>query len=415
MLQSQLFSKTARQVASEEQSTNARLLTQAGYIDKQMSGAYSYLPLGLRVFNKICQIIREEMNAVGGQELVMTSLQPKELWQTTDRWVTPEEIMYKFEEKSGASVGLAWTHEEPITQIAKRFISSYRDLPKYVYQLQTKFRNEPRAKSGIMRTREFVMKDLYSFHTTEEDLDAYYEKVKQTYLKVFERCGLKALVVEASGGAFTKKYSHEFQVLTEAGEDYVIYCPNCSYAQNLEVAKGQAGEECVNCHQTKLLKGKSVEVGNIFKLGTKFSESLKLYYSDEAGELKPVIMASYGIGPGRVMGTIVEVFNDEAGIMWPEAVAPFKIHLLNLGKEAGVSQSAQELYTLLSKAGVEVLYDDRDESAGVKFKDADLLGMPWRVIVGQKNLPKVELKARNSQESILLTVSEVLNKFSVQS
>ncbi len=414
MLQSQLFTKTARQVAGEELSINARLLSQAGYIDKQMSGAYSYLPLGLKVFNNICRIIRQEMDAIGGQEMIMTSLQPKELWETTNRWETPEQIMYKFEEKSGTSVGLAWTHEEPVTQIAKRFISSYRDLPKYVYQLQTKFRNEPRAKSGIMRTREFVMKDLYSFHTTDADLDNYYEQVKQAYLRVFSRCGLKALVVEASGGAFTKKYSHEFQVLTEAGEDYVVYCPNCWQAQNLEVAKGKEGEDCFSCHQAKLVKGKSVEVGNIFKLGTKFSESLKLFYSDESGQLKPVIMASYGIGPGRVMGTIVEVYNDDNGIIWPEEVAPFKVHLLSLGNDEQVVTEATTLYNKLKQAGVEVLYDDRDESAGIKLKDADLLGMPFRVVVGAKSLPKVELKARNSKEFFLVTTEELVNKFSVQ-
>lgn len=413
MRQSQLFSKTSRHVSADETSVNARLLTQAGFIDKQMAGAYSYLPLGDRVFKKIEQIIREEMNAIGGQELTMTALQPKELWQTTNRWDTPEHIMYKFEDKGASAVGLAWTHEEAITQIAKRFINSYRDLPRYVYQLQTKFRNEPRAKSGILRTREFVMKDLYSFHATEADLDAYYEKARQAYEKIFSRCGLESLVVEASGGAFTKKYSHEFQVLTEAGEDQIIYCSACKYAQNREVAKGQAGEACPACGAAKLALGKSIEVGNIFKLGTKFSEDFKLFFTDEQGKPQPVIMASYGIGPGRVMGAVVEVHHDDAGIIWPETVAPYAVHLLSLG-EGEVAQQANSLYEKLSAAGVEVLYDDRAESAGVKFKDADLIGLPWRAVVSKQTAGKVELKSRREPKAATVTTEQLLNKFVVQ-
>lgn len=393
---------------------NARLLTQAGFIDKQMAGIYSFLPLGYRVFKKIEQIIREEMDAVGGQEMVMTALQPKELWEVTKRWDTPEEIMYKFEQEGSSDVGLAWTHEEAITRIAKRFISSYRDLPRYVYQLQTKFRNEPRAKSGIIRMREFVMKDLYSFHTSEADLDAYYEQVKQAYLKVFSRCGLQAMVVEASGGAFTKKFSHEFQVLTEAGEDRTVYCTGCQYAQNNDVAKGKAGEKCPACGQVELKEGKSVEVGNIFKLGTKFSEDFKLYYTAEDGSMKPVIMASYGIGPGRVLGTIVEVNHDEAGIIWPESVAPYRLHLISLGKDPEVIKVAAGLYQSLVSRGCEVLYDDRDESAGIKFKDADLIGLPWRAVVSPKTGDKVELKARASNETQLITQEKLLNTFSVR-
>lgn len=414
MLQSQLFTKTSRNISADEVSINAKLLTQGGFIDKQMAGVYSYLPLGWRVIDKINTIIRQEMNAVGGQEMIMTALQPKDLWETTDRWVTPEEIMYKMQEKTGQDIGLAWTHEEAVTQIAKRFISSYRDLPKYVYQLQTKFRNEPRAKSGIMRAREFVMKDLYSFHTDEADLDVYYEKVKEAYIKIFNRCGLKSLVVEASGGAFTKKYSHEFQVLTEAGEDYTIYCEACSYAQNRDVAKGKVGEDCPECKKAKLKENKSVEVGNIFKLGTKFSEAFKLYYKTETGENKPVIMASYGIGPGRVMGTIVEVHNDDKGIIWPESVAPYKLHLLALGNDESTMAKAKEYYNQLTQAGLEVLFDDREESAGIKFKDADLLGMPYRLVVSAKTGDKIEFKSRNSDEAELISIKELLNKFSVQ-
>jgi len=414
MLQSKLFSKTSRNTSTDDVSINAKLLTQAGFIDKQMAGAYSYLPLGYKVFKKIEQIIREEMNAIGGEEMIMTSLQPKELWEATGRWDTAEQIMYKFEPQGTAPVGLAWTHEEAITQIAKRFISSYRDLPKFVYQMQTKFRYEPRAKSGILRTREFVMKDLYSFHSSEADLDSYYEQVKQAYLNIFNRCGLQAKVVEASGGAFTKKYSHEFQVLTEAGEDYIIYCPACIYAQNREVAKGKVGEICPSCAGDKLLEGKSVEVGNIFKLGTKFSEALGLNFTDEAGLQHPVIMASYGIGPGRVLGTIVEVNHDEAGIIWPASVAPYLVHLIRLGDDQDLVKQADGAYRDLISAGVEVLYDDRAESAGVKFKDADLLGMPWRLVISSRTNEKFECKARANKDTDNLTLGEFLNKISVQ-
>jgi prolyl-tRNA synthetase len=415
MRQSQLFSKTSRAVSADEVSVNARLLTQAGFIDKQMAGVYSFLPLGYLVIKNIEQIIREEINSIGGQEMIMTALQPKELWQKTNRWQTPEEIMFKMTDPKGEPlVGLAWTHEEPITEIAKRFISSYRDLPRAVYQFQTKFRNEPRAKSGIIRMREFVMKDLYSFHATVEDMDQYYEQVKQAYLRIFDRCGLQAKVVEASGGAFTKQFSHEFQVLTEAGEDYIVYCQACSYAQNKDVAQAKVGEQCPVCGEVRLLMGKSVEVGNIFKLGTKFSTALGLVYTDAAGQTKPVVMASYGISPGRTMGTIVEVHHDDRGIIWPTSVAPYQIHLLRLGETSAVKQQANEIYKQLEMAGLAVLFDDRDESAGIKFADADLIGLPWRLIVSEKTGQKIEIKARGENEANLMTLSEILNKFSVR-
>ncbi|MFA4937253.1 MAG: aminoacyl--tRNA ligase-related protein [Patescibacteria group bacterium] len=414
MLQSKLFTKTSKNVPTDEQAVNAQLLIRAGYIDKQMSGVYNYLPLGWKVFKKIEQIIREQMDAIGAQEMEMTSLQPKELWETTNRWITPEEIMYKFEEKSGQAVGLAWTHEEAVTRIATRFISSYRDLPKYVYQLQTKFRNEPRAKSGIIRTREFVMKDLYSFHASETDLDKYYELVKQSYIKIFKLCGLEVLVVEASGGAFTKKYSHEFQVLTEAGEDTIIYCQYCKYAQNKEVAKGKTGDKCNFCNTGILQQGKSVEVGNIFKLGTKFSESLGLFYTNEAGKKNPVIMASYGIGPGRIMGTVVEVSHDDKGIIWPKTIAPFLVNLLVLSKDKKIQKKAFELYNFLLKNNVAVLFDDRLESAGTKFKDSDLLGIPYRIVISDKSGSKIEFKTRESPKTELITKQQLLNKISVR-
>lgn len=414
MRQSQLFTKTSRAVSADEVSVNAKLLTQAGFVDKQMAGVYSFLPLGFRTVKKIEQVIREEMNAVGGQELIMTALQPKDLWETTSRWQTPEEIMYKMHAAGEEPViGLAWTHEEAITAIARRFINSYRDLPRAVYQFQTKFRNEPRAKSGIIRMREFVMKDLYSFHRDEADLDNYYELVKAAYLKVFVRCGLNALVVEASGGAFTKKYSHEFQVLTDAGEDTIVYCKKCGYAQNAEVAKGSAGQPCPSCKQD-LAQGKSVEVGNIFKLGTKFSDAFGLTYTDESGAQLPVIMASYGIGPGRVMGTVVEVNHDNFGINWPKEIAPYQIHLVRLGQDEAVLQQAENLYESLTEAGMEVLFDDRSDSPGIKLKDADLIGLPWRAVISAKTDGKIELKKRGENNAILVSFNELLNTISVQ-
>ncbi|HBV33611.1 TPA: hypothetical protein DEB72_03810 [Patescibacteria group bacterium] len=413
MLQSKLFTKTSKTISHDDPSVNARLLTKAGFIDKQMSGAYSYLPLGFRVLNNIENIIRQEMNAIGAQELIMTSLQPRDLWETTKRWVTSEEIMYKFQEASGQAVGLAWTHEEAISKIASRFISSYRDLPRYVYQIQTKFRNEPRAKSGILRTREFLMKDLYSFHATESDLDDYYDIVKQAYTKIFTRCGLKTLIVEASGGAFTKQFSHEFQVLTPAGEDNIIYCDFCNWAQNKEVAQVKVGQNCPECDH-KVKDGRAIEVGNIFKLGTKFSEAFGLKYTDESGNSKLVIMASYGIGPGRVMGSIVEVSHDDDGILWPHEVAPFPVHLIAVGESDKVSKSAQEVYKKLTKELGEVLYDDRVETAGIKFKDADLIGVPWRIVVSEKTGSQVEIKARGDGKSELVSLPAALNKIIVR-
>lgn len=415
MRQSQLFSKTTRTVSADEVSVNARLLTQAGFIDKLMAGVYSYLPLGFRVFKKIEQVVREEMNALGAEELTMTSLQPKELWQVTNRWDTPEQVMFKLQEPKGdPTCGLAWTHEEAVTQIAKRFISSYRDLPRAVYQFQTKFRHEPRAKSGVIRTREFVMKDLYSFHATDADLDAFYERAKQAYLTIFSRLGLAALVVEASGGAFTKKFSHEFQVPSEAGEDTTVYCLTCKYAQNREVAQAKVGAACPACGQGKLAEAKSIEVGNIFKLGTKFSEAFGLNYTDETGSQHPVVMASYGIGPGRVMGTIVEVYHDEHGITWPAAAAPFLVHLVPLGESDDVGARASALYRELQRRQVEVLYDDRHESAGVKLRDADLIGCPWRVVVSEKTGERAELKARTAPQASLVSLPKLLNTLGVQ-
>ncbi len=410
MRQSKAFFKTQKDFPKDEVAINAQYLIRANYVQKLMAGVYSFMPLGLRTLDKIMAIIREEMNALGANEILMPALHPRSVWDATGRWETMKKIMYQFKDEGGHEFGLGTTHEEVIAPLAKSIINSYADLPLSAYQIQMKFRNEPRAKSGLIRGREFIMKDLYSFHADEQSLEDLYERSKRAYLNVFERCGLKAYVTEASGGDFTKNFSHEFQVETPAGEDETLLCRLCGFAQNAEIAEVKKGGRCPKCESGVLEKVKSVEVGNIFKLGTKFSEAAGLYFKDKTGAQKPVIMASYGIGVDRLMGTIVEVHHDEKGIIWPEAVAPYQAHLLRLGDEAEVQKFADGVYNELSAAGVEVLYDDRpDMSAGEKFFDADLIGIPYRVIASSKTMvqEKVELKKRNEKESKLMKVEEL--------
>lgn len=402
MLQSQLFTKTLKSVSKDEQSTNAKLLERGGFIYKNSAGIYTYLPLGYLVLNKIANIIREEMNAIGGQQMFMPALVEKKYLDDTKRWDV--NVGFKLEE---GNFVLGWTHEEVLTEIVTKYVSSYKDLPFYAYQIQTKFRNEPRAKSGLLRGREFMMKDLYSFHTTEDDLWKYYEQVKQAYSKIFERCGLKAVYTVAAGGDFTVSNTHEFQVLAEVGEDKVLVCENCDYAENGEISKLKVGDKCPTCGKGKIVEKRGIEVGNIFPLGTKYSEAFNLQYLDKSGKKHFVVMGSYGIGLGRVMGAVVEVYHDEQGIIWPESLAPFAIHLLDLGGRQG-----KKVYETLRKAGIEVLYDDRDESAGVKFADSDLIGIPWRVVVSEKTEKqgKVELKKRGEEKAELVSVEGLIAK-----
>ncbi|MBU1146526.1 hypothetical protein KKD80_03195 [Patescibacteria group bacterium] len=412
MLQSKLFYKTTKEISEEEKSINAQLLVRAGFVDKLMAGVYSFLPLGLRVLEKIKKVIREEMNAIGGQEILMPALTPKENWMKTGRWDTID-VLFKMEGSGGKEYALGSTHEEIVTPLVKKMVNSYKDLPVAVYQIQDKFRDEPRAKSGLLRGREFSMKDLYSFHADETDLDSYYEKAKGAYLKVFRRLGLDALVVLASGGTFSK-YSHEFQVLTESGEDMIFYCEKCRYAQNKEIAEYGAGDKCPKC-DGKMLEGKAIEVGNIFKLKTKFSEAFDLNFLDKEGKKKLAVMGCYGIGPSRVMGAIVEVSHDERGIIWPAEVAPFDVHLIALfgkdeGKNKKIEKEAEGLLESLQKAGFEVLYDDREEvSAGVKFGESDLFGIPLRLVISEKTLEKssVEIKERAEQRVELVKFNKV--------
>ncbi|MEK7129212.1 MAG: aminoacyl--tRNA ligase-related protein, partial [Patescibacteria group bacterium] len=399
-----LFTKTRREAPADEVAKNAKLLIRGGFIDKLQSGVYTYLPLGLRVLKKIENIIREEMDKAGGQELLMPSFQPKENWQTTGRWDSMDDL-YKVKDSSGRENALGPTHEEVIVPLAKQFISSYRDLPLYLYQIQNKFRMELRAKSGILRGREFMMKDLYSFHQNEKDLGRYYEIMKTAYENIFDKVGIggKTYLTFASGGSFSK-YSHEFQTATEAGEDTIYICQKCKVAVNKEIISEQ--KTCPSCGNTDLKEEKAIEVGNIFELKTRFSEPFNLTFKDRDGKEQPVVMGCYGIGLGRLMGAIVEVLSDERGIVWPEKVAPFKIHLLSLNK----NEEANALYEKLVSSGAEVLYDDRDISAGEKFADADLIGIPWRIIVSSKSLKEggVEVKKRTEEKERIISTEEFL-------
>jgi prolyl-tRNA synthetase len=387
MRQSQLFTKTRKEAPSDEVAKNAQLLIRAGYIHKEMAGVYSFLPLGLRVQNNIVSIIREEMHAIGGQELHLTALQDPKVWEASGRWSEREvDNWFKTRVKVGGEVGLGFTHEEPLTRVMKDHVRSYKDLPLSVYQFQTKFRNEERAKSGILRTREFLMKDLYSFSRDQKEHEVFYQKAVAAYKKIFSRAGIgeKTYLTFASGGSFSK-YSHEFQTETEAGEDTIHLCEKCRIAVNDEIIKDQP--VCPECGNKKLVKKQSVEVGNIFTLGTRFSEILGLTYLDEKGASHPVFMGSYGIGPGRLMGTIVELLADERGIVWPEGVAPFRTHLVSLaGADARVKREADALYETLMNKGVQVLYDDRDLRAGEKFADSDLIGIPTRIVISEKTV-----------------------------
>lgn len=407
MLQSQLFPKTLKTAPKDATSASHKYLIQGGYVDMLQAGVYTYLPLGWRVINKISEIVRQEMNAEGAQEMLMPALQPKNIWEETGRWETMKEVMYQFQDTSGKDLGLAATHEEVIYDIVRRLVNSYRDLPVAVYQIQNKFRAELRPKGGLMRGREFCMKDLYSFHLTQEDLDQYYKAMIEAYKRVYHRCGLEVKVVEASGGIFTKKFSHEFQVVSEAGEDKILYCNGCDWAQNIEITQLKSNDPCPKCGlPTK--EGRSIEVGNIFQFGEKYAHDMNGFVNDENGNKKPILMASYGIGISRLMATIVEIYHDDKGIIWPENLAPFKVHLLAINQ----NETARKIYQQLKELGIEILFDDRNLSAGAKFADADLLGLPYRLVVSNKTADKIEFKTRGQSVVELLTVQEVINKLS---
>ncbi|MBZ9573006.1 hypothetical protein KJA17_02410 [Patescibacteria group bacterium] len=411
MLQSQLFTETTKETPRDEKSLNAKLLIRAGFVHKEMAGVYSYLPLGLRVLRKIQNIIREEMESMGGQEILMTVFQPRDLWLKTDRWSKGiGKDMFKCK-LNRSEVGLGPTHEEIVTRILKSYIRSWRDLPKFVFQIQTKFRKELRAKSGLLRGREFDMKDLYSFHESEKDFERYYEIIIKSYHKILERCDLRAILTEASGKGFTASTPHEFQVIAPAGEDTIFYCPGGDFSQNKEVAKLKAGDKCPICKRI-LIENKSIEVGNIFPLGTKYSKDLGAYFTDKDGKKKPIVMGCYGLGPSRIMGAVVEIHHDSKGILWPKEIAPFQVHLIQLQKNPKVKKKSKNLYNALLKTGTTVLFDDRDDkSPGEKFADADLIGIPWRMVISERTLEKdsVELKRRDREKTELVKIRELLS------
>ena len=414
MRQSKLFTKTLKEAPKDEQSINAQLLIRAGFIDKLMAGVYSFLPLGILVLEKIEKIIEEEMYNIGGVKVLLPTLHSKEIWQKTNRWQYPE--MFKLKSRSGKDLSLGWTHEEIITPLVKKFVKSYKDLPVFVFQIQDKFRDELRAKSGLLRVIEFIMKDLYSFHSNEKDLDNYYEKVKKAYFTIFKRCGLEkqTFLTLSSGGAFSK-YSHEFQTITPYGEDEIYLCPKCKIAINKEIIKEEK-YQCLNCKNKKLEIKKAIEVGNIFKLGDRFSKAFGFYFKDKDGKEKLVQMGCYGIGLGRLMGAAVEIFNDENGIIWPKEITPFRAHLIQIGNNPKVKKAAEKLYQIFNKEKIETLYDDREEKTpGEKFADCDLIGIPTRIVVSERTLKEnsLEIKKREEEKTKLIKLNQLFDKLRV--
>lgn len=416
MRQSQLFTKTRREAPKDEISKNAELLIRAGFIHKDMAGVYSYLPLGLRVIEKIKAIVEEEMEMLGSNQILMASLQPKEVWEKTDRWSDEKvDIWFKSELKNGTQVGFGWSHEEPIGEMMSANIASYHDLPRYVHQFQNKFRNEVRAKSGIMRCREFIMKDMYSFCATEEDHMKFYEATIDAYLQVYRRVGLGDItyVTSASGGVFTDKFSHEFQTICDAGEDIVYVDKIRNIAINEEVFTAETLEK-VGGTAEDFEKVKAVEVGNIFTFGTSKSEEIGLYFNDATGKQQPVYLGSYGIGITRLMGVVAEVFSDAKGLVWPDSIAPFTVHIIPiLGADEHIQKRIQnqldEITRILTGAKIDVLVDDRDVRPGEKFADADLLGIPHRIVLSEK-IPEgmIEYKKRDSEQVEIISIDEVL-------
>jgi prolyl-tRNA synthetase len=405
-----LFAKTLKNPPKEADTVNHKLLTQAGFVDQLMAGVYSYLPLGLRVLRKIENIIREEMNEIGGQEVLMPMLHPKDIWETTGGW-DKVDVLFKIQSRTEREYALGQSEEEVVTPLVMSKVQSYQDLPIATYQIHWKFRDELRAKSGILRGREFLMKDMYSFHTTQEDFDRWYQIVKDAYIKIYNRLGLTAKVTEASGGAFTDKISYEFMVLTDAGEDDILYCESCDFCTNVEVAGDLAeGSKCTRCNAEGLKKARASEVGNVFDLGQKFTKAFDLSFDDKDGNKQYPIMGCFGIGLTRCMGVIVEKYNDEKGIIWPHSVAPFKVHLVGLDlHEAEIKKQADEVYEKLQKSGVEVFYDDREGvMAGEKFKDADLIGLPIRVVVSKRTEGQLEVKKRNESEAVKISFEQLL-------
>ncbi len=405
-----MFAKTLKSAPSAAETANHRLLVQAGFVRQVMAGVYTYLPLGLRVLNKISKIVREEMDAISAQEVLMPMLHPSALWKQTGGW-DKIDVLFKIKSRTGKEYAMSQSNEETVTPLAKEWIHSAKDMPLAIYHINWKFRDELRSKSGIMRGREFLMKDMYSFHANQADFDTFYAKAKVAYMNVYKRLGLVAKATEASGGAFTEKVSYEFEVLTDAGEAPVLYCDKCDYCVNVDDIKTyKEGDDCPICKKDKLKLAMASEVGNVFDLGQKYTKAFDLTITDGEGNKQYPIMGCYGIGISRTMGVIVEKFNDERGILWPASIAPFTVHLASLNtNDEAVIKRADEVYELLTKAGVEVLYDERtDVGAGQKLGEADMIGCPIRAVVSSKTQDKIEVKMRNEKEAKLMTIDDLI-------
>lgn len=407
MLQSQLFTRTSKETSKDEVSKTAQLLIRAGFVDKLSAGVYTFLPLGLKVLDKTKRMISEHMEQLSAQEIIMPALIPEKNWKITKRWDNLD-VLFKLKGRTDLKYGLGPTHEEVVVPLIKKHILSYKDLPLSVFQVQDKFRDELRAKSGLLRAREFSMKDLYSFHSSEEDLDKFYEKVKESYIKIFEKLGIadQTYLTLASGGTFSK-YSHEFQTVTDAGEDTIYICPKCKVATNRELIKDNP--KCWNCGDKLTEKKKAIETANIFKLKDKYTKPFDFKFTDQDGKKKLVMMGCYGMGISRLIGAVVEVSHDQKGIIWPQSIAPFKFHLISIGKEKAADE-AYKIYKTLQKQGVEVIYDDRqNKGSGEKFADCDLIGVPCRILVSDKTLEKdcVEVKNRNSDKTELIKIKKL--------
>jgi len=405
MKQSKLFTKTKKDLPDDIEAASHKWLLKGDFIDQLSSGIYSFLPLGWKVHQKIESLIRKEMKKIGGQEVLLPSLQPKELWEETDRWGNMAPPLFKVEDQHEREYALGSTHEEVITDLARKRIESYRDLPKAVFQIQNKFRNEVRATGGLLRTREFAMKDLYSFHATEKSLNNYYQDVKKAYFRIFEACNLESVAVEAESGSIGGDKSEEFMVESPSGEDEVIVCGNCKFGANVE--KVGEVEECPECGG-ELEHKNCIEEAHAFYLGDKYSKEMGATFTDKNGEEKPLLMGCYGIGIGRLMATIVEVNHDDQGIIWPMEVAPFQVHLIQIG-DSKEERTAKQVVKSLQDKGIEVLYDDRDKSAGEKFADADLIGIPYRLVVSERSLEQdsVEVKLRVEKETELISTEKI--------
>ncbi len=402
MRYSQSFIKTFKETPREAENASSALLLRGGFIDQETSGIYSLLPLGWKVIQKISQIIREEMDAIGGQEVFLPSIQPKELWEETGRWSTMDPPLFKFKDRHEKDFALGSTHEEVIVDLVRDRISSYKELPQMLYQIQTKFRNEQRSTGGLLRVKEFLMKDAYSFHADHEDFEKYYQKMVEAYRKIFKKVGVEVRMVEAHSGSIGGKRSNEFMILSETGEDEVFICGSCDYAVNAELTTDiKACPACAGAVKS----ANAIEVAHIFDLGDLYSTKMNGLFTDKDGKQKSYFMGCYGIGIGRLLASIIEVSHDNNGIIWPEQVAPYQVYLADL-----TNRKANKVYDELTKSGIEVLYDDRPESAGVKFSDADLLGLPYRAVVSEKTGDKIEVKKRDSKKSSLITLDKFIEQ-----